>query len=125
MNAAARHHIVDTLVQGNPVKLEGEGVLTLQPGQSAVRPQGRVRFRLRYAPEEGMDRHTRAIALSLEAANDGGRGILDYSSATGGPVPIPRYDFSGTAASSGEDVPTCMEPAFVDHTWSASMHSAF
>ncbi len=125
VSAAARRSVVDSLAQGETVELSGEGVLTLQPGQSGppVGP-GRVRFRLVYAPEEGTDRPTRTIALSLEATDDGGRGILGYSPAAGGPVPIPRYDFRGIAASDGEDVPTRMEPVLVDHRFSASMHGA-
>ncbi len=47
---------------------------------------------------------------------------MDYTPATGGPVPIPRYVFDGTAQMGGRTVPMRMEPVMVDHRWSASFH---
>ena len=118
--------MVDELADGKPVEFTGEGNLTLQPDQDGppVGP-GRVRFGLRYAPEEGFDHHSHAIALSLEHRDGVGEEILDYSPGTGGPVPIPRYGFDGTATLGGESVPACMEPVMVDHRWSANQHRNF
>ncbi len=126
MSEAAGYSVVDELIEGHPVEFTGEGNLTLVPDQDGppVGP-GRVRFGLRYAPEEGFEHHTHAATLSLEYLDRVGEEILDYSPAASGRVPMPRYDFEGTAMLGGESVPARMEPVMVDHRWSADQHRIF
>lgn len=122
MNSGAGYSVVDALLGDSPIELRGEGALTLQDGQDGPPTgPGQVRFGLRYAPEEGGERHTRAIKLSLEASDEGGREILGWKP-DADPAPMPRYDLVGTIEADGETMPVCMEPVLIDHALPAAMH---
>ena len=125
MSAAASYSVVDELREGRPIEFKGQGALTLQSGQSGPPAGlGRLRFALRYAPEEGVERHTHALRLSLEGSDKGGEEILAWKP-TGGRVPLARYDLNGTAALGGKDFPVRMETVFVEHRMPASTHPFF
>ncbi len=125
MSAAARYSVVDELREGRPVELRGQGTLTLQSGQAGPPAgPGRFRFALRYAPEEGVERHTHALRLSLEALDEGAKKILAWKP-SGGRVPLARYDLDGTAEVRGKNLPVRMETVFVEHRIPASTHPFF
>lgn len=125
MSAAAKYSVVDELREGRPVELKGQGAFTLQSGQSGPPAgPGQFRFALRYAPEEGVERHTHSLRLSLEGLDKGGKDILSWKPA-GGRVPLARYDLDGTAEVGGEDFPARMETVFVEHRMPASTHPFF
>ncbi len=125
MTDAAGYSVIDELLDDGPMEFQGKGTLTLQQGQDGPPTgPGQIRFVLRYAPGEGGERHTRAIKLSLDSVDEGGREILDWTP-TVERTPLPRYDLSGTIEAGGETAPVRMEPVLVEHTLSAPMHGVF
>ena len=123
MTGASGYSVVDELLDGGTMGFRGEGTLTLQQGQDGPPAgPGRVRFGLRYAPDEGGERHNRAIKLSFEALDDGGREILGWKPAAGR-APLPRYDLAGTMEAGGDSTRVFVEPVMVDHTMPATMHA--
>lgn len=123
MTDAAGYSMIDELLNDGPTEFQGEGTLTLQQGQDGPPTgPGCVRFGLRYAPDEGGERHNHAIKLSLEGVDEGGREILGWTPAAAC-APLPRYDLAGTIEVAREATPVRIEPVLVDHTLPATMHA--
>lgn len=123
MSDSAGYSVVEELLGGGPVEFRGEGTLVLLQGQDEPPTgPGQVRFGLLYDPDESGERHTGAIKVSLDAADDGGREILGWTPAEKR-APLPRYDLAGTIEVGGDAMPVRIEPVLVDHTLPASMHA--
>jgi hypothetical protein len=125
MSASARYSVIDELLDGRSVEIRGDGILTLREGHDGPPAgPGRVRFGLRYAPEEASESHTHAIKLTLDALDDGGREILGWNPAEER-VPMPHYNLDGTSEAGGKTTAVRMEPVLVDYNLSATMHAMF
>jgi hypothetical protein len=125
MRSSGGYAPIEELLDGKEVTLVGEGVLTPQPEQSETPPgPGRFRFRLRYSPEEGIDPHTRAIRMSLEALDAEGEQILRWKPGTG-LAPLPRYDLVGTAKVPTRDLQVRLESVVIEYRNPASTHAFF
>ena len=85
---------------------------------------GRVQFRLRYAPVEAGEPHTRAIKLALDALDEDGGKILEWQPREGR-RPLPQYDLDGSVEWSGRTTSVRMAPVLVDDTMPAAMHAMF
>jgi hypothetical protein len=119
--------IVDALLEGQAVEVQGDGELRLQPNQDGPPPgPGQVRFAFRYAPEElspGTP-HTHALGVALSASDDEGQEILK-ARLEEGTVPMGRYDLTGEADVGGQRLPVLVETLYVDPRTPASAREFF
>ena len=121
MSASSGYSIIDDLLDGRPVEFRGEGTLTLRTVQDdPPTGPGRVQFRLRYAPVEAGEPHTRAIKLALDALDEDGGKILEWNPAEGR-RPLPQYDLDGSVEWSGRTTSVRMAPVLVDDTMPAAI----
>lgn len=112
--------VIDKLVRGEPIEVEGTGCLILQPDQVGPPPgPGTVKFLATYDPSNDPSNN---IEVQLRPVDAAGEDILDWAPGTSVTETMPRYDLDGSAQLGCSTDPLHIETINVDYRTGKWLH---